>query len=101
MDRLREVIPFFAEHRQRVRNGFQSLVQNGFLVGKLADQTVQALSGREDVALLIVEVADEPFQLLDKAAQILLTAGECGAECLGDVFGNLFSKRPESDKLKK
>lgn len=36
--------------------------------------------------LLLIEVPDELIKLGDKAFQVLLTTGERGAKCLGDVL---------------
>ena len=57
IERVGEVLALVVEHGQRVGNGLQRLVDDRFLRGELADQTVQALGGGDDVAGLVVEVA--------------------------------------------
>ena len=60
----------------------QRLVDHRLLVGELADQVVEAVGGGDDVAGLVVDVADELVELLNQAAQVVLAAGERGAERL-------------------
>ena len=76
-----EVVALVLEHRQRVGDGVQRLVEHRLLGGELAGEAIDALGGGDDVVLLFVDVADELFELLNQAAQVVFSAGERGAEC--------------------
>ena len=64
----------------------ERLIDDRLLVGELTDQVVQAVGCGDDVAFLVVEVADELVELPEQASQILLATGERGAQRLGDVL---------------
>lgn len=83
---LDERVPLIGQHRERVGDGGQGPIEDGLLVGELADEAVEAVGGRDDVTGLVVEVCGEGVQLPNQPAQIVLTAGKRGAQRLGDVL---------------
>ena len=64
-----------------------SAIEYRLLCGELADEIVETLCRRDDVAALLVKVCGECVRLLKQAAHVLLAATEGGTQRLNDVSG--------------